>query len=262
MFEKNIKGKSIIRPNINFLSTTSNISKLSTIPNSDIIKKLINPILGGTLALSFVPFIEPAFSTEFDILAEDEPNTRFFIDDANVLSRTSRDDINNKLADLLQRTGFKLTVVTVRKLEFDPDVFSFSEKLFNKWYNSEQRSKNGILLVVTAAKDGALIGGDSLTKTLGYDLIDSVITDNIPVYTEEEKFNEAVSSSVDRITSVLTGKGDPGAPQRAKNVRKRTYKTKEETDRVKPVTGTIVVTLLIIAFVVPMLQYFGYVGDE
>jgi len=122
--------------------------------------------------------------------------------------------------------------------------------------------KNGILLVVTASKDGALVGGDSLTEKIGDDLIDSVVADNIPVFTEEEKFNEAVLSSVERIVNVLTGKNDPGAPQRSKVIRKRTYKTKEETDRVKPVTGAIVITLLVIAFVVPMLQFYGYVGED
>merc|ERR1739845_209189 len=95
-------------------------------------------------------------------------------------------------------------------------------------------------------KDGALVGGDSFMKSLGEDLVDSVVSDNISVFTEEEKFNEATLSSIERITAVLNGKDDPGAPQRSKNIRKRTYKTREETDRVKPVTGVIVITLLII----------------
>ena len=47
------------------------------------------------------------------------------------------------------------------------------------------------------------------------------------------------------------------APERADQTRKRNYKTKEETDKSKPVTGTVVVTLLIIAVVVPMLQVGG-----
>merc|ERR1739848_190881 len=103
------------------------------------------------------------------------------------------------------------------------------------------------------------MGGDSFIKGVGDDVIDSVVGDNIPVFTEEEKFNEATLSSINRIVAALDGKEDPGAPQRADSTRKRTYKTKEETARVKPVTGTIVVTLLLIAFVVPMLQFYGLV---
>jgi len=237
--------------------TSSNTSRIDrpTIKN-------ITPITSCILSLIFATSNQFSLASEFDILAEDEPRTSYLIDDASVLSRTSRDDINNRLSDLYQRTGYKLVVVTVRKLEFDPDVFGFSEKLFNKWYKSNQSSKNGLLLVVTAGKDGALVGGDSFMKSLGEDLVDSVVSDNIAVFTEEEKFNEATLSSIERITAVLNGKDDPGAPQRSKSVRKRTYKTREETDRVKPVTGAIVITLLIIAFVVPMLQFYGYVGKD
>jgi len=201
-------------------------------------------------------------ASEFDILAADEPKATFYLDDAGVLSRTARNEIENKLSSLAERTGYRLTVATTRKLEFDPDVFSLTEKIFGKWHKSGGGDKDGLLLMVTAGKDGALVGGTSFVKAVGDDLIDSIIGDNIPVFTEEEKFNEAILSSINRIVNVLDGKDDPGAPRKANNARKRTYKTKEETDRVKPVTGTIVLTLLLIAFVVPMLQFYGYVSKE
>jgi uncharacterized membrane protein YgcG len=212
----------------------------------------------GTIGLNHGPCI----ASEFDFLAEEEPKTAFYFDDASVLSRTSRDEINEKLSDINKRSGFKLVVATIRKLEFDPDVFSFTEKVFNKWHKSDGGEKNGLLLLVTSGKEGALVGGNAFMKALGDDLIDSVVGDNIPIFTEEEKFNEAAMSSINRIVAVLDGKDDPGAPQRANNNRKRTYKTKEETDRVKPVTGPVVITLLFIAFVVPMLQFYGYVSKD
>ena len=37
-------------------------------------------------------------------------------------------------------------------------------------------------------------------------MIDSVIGDNIPILTEQEKFNETITSSVKRIGAALTGK--------------------------------------------------------
>jgi uncharacterized membrane protein YgcG len=162
----------------------------------------------------------------------------------------------------MERTGYKTLVVTTRKLEFNPDVLTFSEKVFRKWRKSEGGDKIGLLVLVTTTKEGALIGGESFVEALGDDVIDSVQGDNIPIFAEQEKFNEAVLSSINRVVAVLEGKEDPGAPQRIDNTRKRTYKTKEETDRVKPVTGTIVLTLLLIAFVVPMLQYYGYVSKD
>lgn len=52
------------------------------------------------------------------------------------------------------------------------------------------------------------------------------------------------------------------APKRNDDTRVRTYKTKEETEKSKSVTSTVVISLLIIAVVVPMLQYYGYVAKD
>jgi uncharacterized membrane protein YgcG len=201
-------------------------------------------------------------ATEFDILASSAPEVNYYIDDASVLSRSTRDEIDSKLSTLAKRTGYKVLVVTTRKLEFQPDILSFSEKIFRKWSKSDGGDKTGLLVMVTTNKEGALIGGESFVKAVGDEVIDSVQGDNIPIFSEQNKFNEALSSSINRVVAVLEGKNDPGAPQRPDNAPKRTYKTKEETERVKPVTGTIVLTLLIIAFVVPMLQYYGYVSKQ
>jgi uncharacterized protein len=186
----------------------------------------------------------------------------YIIDDAGVLSKSAQGEVNGKLADLEKRLGYKLTVVTLRKLEYDPDAFSFSEKVFKKWHKTDGGDNAGILLVVTTGKDGAVVGGSKFLGALGDDLIDSVVGDNIPVFTEQEKYNETVTSSLNRLVAKLDGKQDPGAPERAGGERKRTYKTKEETARTKTVTATVVGTLLLIVFVVPMLQFYGYVGGR
>ena len=43
-------------------------------------------------------------------------------------------------------------------------------------------------------------------QALGDPLIDSVVSENIPILTADEKFNETVSSIVRRVEAVLTGK--------------------------------------------------------
>lgn len=58
------------------------------------------------------------------------------------------------------------------------------------------------------------------------------------------------------------GKEDPGPPVRDSGERKRTYRTKGETDKSKGVTGTIVAALLGIAFIVPMVQYWNYTSTK
>jgi hypothetical protein len=45
---------------------------------------------------------------------------------------------------------------------------------------------------------------------VGDDLLDSVTVDNIPIYTEQEKYNQCVTSVVDRLAAKLKGDPVPG----------------------------------------------------
>lgn len=208
--------------------------------------------VGAALLLSTAP----AMAGEFDLLASSTPDT-YVVDDASALNKTTEKEVGDALRNLEKETGYRIEVATVRRLEFEPDAFAFGDKLISKWFPGAAADKRGVLLVVTAGKDGALTGGKSFMGAVGDDLIDSIVGENIPILTEEEKYNETVSSSVKRIVAKLSGKEDPGAPYRPGQERKRTYKTKAETEGSKTRTTTIVVTLLAISFIVPMLQYFG-----
>lgn len=204
-----------------------------------------------------------ALAGEFDLLASPKPTSSYVIDDASVLNRTTRKSVNDALVRLETTTGYRLTVATVRKLEVESDAFALGDKLVEHWYPTVQEGGNkGVLLLVTAAKDGALTGGPAFLKAVGDDLIDSVVGDNIPILAGDEKFNEAITSAVKRVEAKLTNAADPGPPARKDGARKRTYKTKAETDKSRGVTGTIVLSLLAISVVVPMLQYYGYTSDD
>jgi hypothetical protein len=49
-----------------------------------------------------------------------------------------------------------------------------------------------------------------LLQAVGDDLIDSVSGDNIPIFAEEERYNQAVLSSVERLEAQLNGNPVPG----------------------------------------------------
>ena len=66
----------------------------------------------------------------------------------------------------------------------------------------------------------------AVAQAVGDSLVESIVTDNIPILTEQEKFNETAVSSVKRIAAVLRGQEDPGPPERADTTRTRTFKTK------------------------------------
>jgi uncharacterized membrane protein YgcG len=89
-----------------------------------------------------------------------------------------------------------------------------------------------------------------------------VLTSNYGVNLEQEKYNEALVSSVKRISDVLEGKADPGPPEKYEAAKGSNFKTRAETNEKRDVFANVVIGLLVISFVVPMLQYAGYVvGD-
>jgi hypothetical protein len=62
-------------------------------------------------------------------------------------------------------SGFRLEVITVRKLEFENDAFAFGDKIIEKWYPTVQQGNDkGLLLIATTAKDGAVTGGPNFMK--------------------------------------------------------------------------------------------------
>ncbi|GMH32207.1 hypothetical protein BSKO_00041 [Bryopsis sp. KO-2023] len=213
--------------------------------------------------LSLAPLSSPALASEFDILTAPKPTSNYVIDDAKVINKATENSLNKQLFDLEAKTGFRLEVATVRKLEFETDAFAFGDKVIEKWYPTlEEGTNKGILVVVTTAKDGAVTGGPAFLKAVGDDLIDSIISDQIPILTEQEKFNETATSTTKRLEAVLSGNADPGGPSRKDDSRVRTYRTKDETSKTRGATSTIVLTLLFIAVVVPMIQYYGYTAKE
>lgn len=218
---------------------------------------------GAAALLSLGALSGVALANEFDVVGEAAPSQHYYVDDANVISRSNRGDIDYKLKRLEIETGYRLTAITVRKLEFEPDTYAFADKVMESWYpNATDADKKGLLLLVTAGKEGAVSGGQGFLKVIGEDLAESIVSENIPIFSEQEKYNECLTSSLNRLEAQIKGETVPEAPKRNEENRVRTYKTKEEVEKSKSVTTSVVVTLLIIAVVVPMLQYYGYTARD
>jgi len=229
-------------------------------------RKLKSKAISAGLAalIAAAPISNVAIASEFDVLDSPVPETSYLIDDGNIINKTTKKAIANKLGILESKTGYHLNVVTMRKLQFTPDAFEFSDKVLEKWYpTKEQGDKKGVLLIVSSGKEGALSGGPAFLKMVGNDVLESIVSENIPILTGEERFNEATLSCIKRISAKLTGDADPGPPIRGGDQRRaRTYKTKGETAGKKTNYTVVVGALLVIAFVVPMLQFFAYTREE
>lgn len=82
------------------------------------------------------------------------------------------------------------------------------------------------------------------------------------VLATEEKYNEAVYSTAKRLAYKIDGKEDIPGPKFNDSKRESNFKTRQETEDKRSQFTLVVGGLLVIAFVVPMLQYYAYVAKK
>lgn len=245
------------------LRSVRNASPVAIVASQE--KNMIQRVGSGMaafgLAASFaLAPMDAAMAGEFDIINTPAPAAGV-VDDASVLSKATSGALVKKLNNIEKTTGYKLDVVTVRKLVFEPDVFAFADQVIENWFpTAELGDKMGVLLVNTSGKEGALVGGPAFMSNINDSVLEGIVTENIAILTEEEKFNEAILSSVDRIQAALEGKDDISGPQRDAKKVGGNFKSKEETSKNRNKFAGVVVGLLVIATAVPMIQYYGYIG--
>ncbi|KAM3219033.1 protein, chloroplastic [Capsicum chacoense] len=221
--------------------------------------------LAISLALNFCPVVSSgsALASEFDVLNEGPPKDSYLVDDAGVLSRVTKSDLKALLSDVEKRKGFHINFITVRKLTSKADAFEYADQVLEKWYPSiEEGNNKGIVVLVTSQKEGAITGGPEFIKAVGDTVLDATVSENLPVLATEEKYNEAVFSTARRLVAAIDGLPDPGGPQVKDNKRESNFKSREETDEKRGQFTLVVGGLLVIAFVVPMAQYYAYVSKK
>ncbi|KAG8384510.1 hypothetical protein BUALT_Bualt04G0125400 [Buddleja alternifolia] len=221
--------------------------------------------LAISLALNFsLPILaDSALASEFDVLNDGPPKESYVVDDAGVLSRVTRSDLKRLLSDLESRKGYHINIVTVRKLTSKADAFEYADQVLERWYPTVEEGNNkGIVVLVTSQKEGAVTGGPEFVKAVGDSILDATVSENLPVLATEEKYNEAVFSAAKRLVAAVDGLPDPGGPQTKDNKRESNFKTREETDEKRGQFTLVVGGLLVIAFVVPMAQYYAYISKR
>lgn len=213
-------------------------------------------------ALQLAP-VHEALANEFNLLRDGPPKATYVADDAGVLNRVTRSDIKYLLSDLEERTGFHIDLVTVRKLTAKSDIFEFADQLLEKWYPTlEEGNKKGLVVLVTTQKEGAVTGGPDFIKAIGDKVLEGVVAENLPVLATDEKYNEAFFTTAKRLVAAIDGLPDTEGPQFQDNKRESNFKSREETEEKRGQFTTVVGGLLVIAFVVPMAQYYAYVSKK
>ncbi|CAM6085374.1 unnamed protein product [Calypogeia fissa] len=219
--------------------------------------------LSALLELSPVIPASPAIANELTILTFGPNKEGYVVDDANVLNRVTKSELKSILGDLEANEGYHIDLVTLRKLTIKSDAFEFADQVLEKWYPTiEEGNKKGIVLLVTTQKEGAVTGGPAFIEAVGEPVLDGVATENLPVLATDEKYNEAFSSTAKRLINAIKGLPDVPGPKFQEVKRESNFKSKQETEEKRGQFTLVVGGLLVIAFVVPMAQYYAYVSKK
>jgi uncharacterized protein len=181
------------------------------------------------------------------------------IDQADVLSRLTENEISAELANLAQTTGNEVRLVTIHRLDYGETVQSFTDKLFDRWFSTPETQDNQVLLVLDNVTNSAAIRiGSAVQDRLSTETAESVAQETVMVPLRNgNKYNQAFSEASERLVAVLSGQPDPGPPVVEVDIQTEGTFAKAEETNDKSAT-IIVVVLLAIATIVPMATYFLY----
>jgi len=153
--------------------------------------------LGAALILALFA-IAPVLAITFPTL------TGRVVDQANIIQSGTRAAIEQKLADLEEKSGIQLVVATVNSLE-GQEIEPYANELFRKWALGEKQKNNGVLLLVAPNEHRVRIEvGYGLEGTLTDALSKVIISNAMTPRFKAGNFGEGISRGVDDIITVLT----------------------------------------------------------
>jgi len=142
--------------------------------------------------------IAPVFAINFPAL------TGRVVDQANIIQSDTRAAVEQKSADLEEKSGIQLVVATVNSLE-GQEIEPYANELFRKWALGEKKKNNGVLLLVAPNERRVRIEvGYGLEGTLTDALSKVIISNAMTPRFKAGNFSEGISRGVDDIITVLT----------------------------------------------------------
>lgn len=187
------------------------------------------------------------------------------IDKAGVLSVSTKAKINSSMEKLAADTGKEIRFVTIHRFDYGDNAQTFTTKIFQKWFPTEEAQKNQMLILLDdLTNTTGVVTGAGVKEVMSDAIATSITTETmlVPLRTGN-KYNQSFSDAVDRVSAVITGQPDPGPPIiKEEAVAGSTYLTAEETNANRFSFTTIVIVLLIAATVLPMATWWWYQNQD
>ena len=178
------------------------------------------------------------------------------IDEADVLSRASRGELESKLRSFEdQRVDARL--ITLRRLDYGISLNSFGEELLETW-SSPSGNPLLLMLIETQNKRSAVVADQKLEEQLPSSLLTSTARTTMTVPLREgDRYRQASVDGLTRLSTVLSGAEDPGPPQEIERVTLPTnIPTRTETEESDATKWVII--LLVLGTIIPMATWWVF----
>jgi uncharacterized protein len=162
-----------------------------------------SPIGGGRTCLA-IAFAALLWTVVIALTITFPALTGRVVDQANIISTTTRNAVQQKLTDLEAKSGIQLVVATVASLE-GQEIEPYANELFRNWKLGEKTKNNGVLLLIAPNERRVRIEvGYGLEATLTDALSKVIITNAIAPRFKAGDFGDGITRGVDDIITVLT----------------------------------------------------------
>ncbi|WP_320676868.1 photosystem II repair protein Psb32 [Prochlorococcus sp. MIT 1300] len=208
------------------------------------------------LLISLVVFILPSYALSPNDFPSDRPDKQVY-DSANVLSRSTKGEIEKRLLDL---GGDRLDarLITLRSLDYGTTLSGFGEGLIKNWTSGSLLENKPLLLILIDAQTNqtAVLSDEQLKKQLPDSLLRSTARTTISTPLKEgQRYRKASVDGINRLEIVLNGGEDPGPPKEAQALPSN-VPTRNQTENSNAIIW--VVGLLVIGTIVPMATWWFF----
>ena len=211
--------------------------------------------------LSLATCCAPALALSAKDFPITAPSTHV-IDQADVLSRSSRSELETRL-DQLSQQRVDARLITVNRLDYDLSLDALGAQLIDRWQGQAEADGTSplpllLLLIDSQTKSSAVVASATLEGQLPAALLRSTARATMAQPLRQgERYRQASLDAINRLEPVLQGAEDPGPPvEQDEAPTVSNIPSREETRNGNGFTWVVV--LLVVGSVVPMLTWWVF----